>query len=104
MTPAAHRRRWFAFAAIAAAVFVADQLSKLWVDANFALAYSVPVPGYAPPTEIVGEFVRIAKSYNTGGIFGLVGGTAPLLALASTAVIALIVVYHWREGIRGHWL
>ena len=104
MSPAARRRRWLAFAAIAATVIVADQLTKLWVDANFALAYPQPIPGFAEPTPILGDFVRIAKSYNTGGIFGLLGGTAPVLAIASTAVIALIVFYQWREGVRSHWL
>lgn len=98
------RRRWIAFAAICVLVVVADQISKLWIDANFALASTHPAPGAAQPTEVIGEFVRIAKTYNTGGIFGLVGNSAPVLALASTVVIALIVVYHAREGARGPWL
>jgi len=89
--------------AIAAVVIVADQLSKLWVDANFAVASTRPAPGGPEPTPVVGEFVRIAKTYNTGGIFGLLGDSAPVLALASTVVIALIVVYQAREGIRGPW-
>lgn len=104
MNPAAKRRRWLAFAGIAATVLIADQLTKLWVDANFGLAYPHPFDGYAAPTPIIGDLVRIAKSYNSGGIFGLLGDTAPMLALASTVVIALIVVYQWREGMRSHWL
>ena len=103
MSPAT-RRRWLAFAGIAAVVFVADQLTKSWIDANFAQASTHPLPGGALPTPIIGEFVRIAKSYNHGGIFGLFGNSAPVLALASTAVIALIVIYHARQGVRGHWL
>jgi len=103
LTEPDRRRRWLAFVAIAAVVIVADQLSKLWIDANFAVASTHPAPGGPEPTPVAGEFVRIAKTYNTGGIFGLLGDSAPVLALASTVVIALIVVYQAREGIRGPW-
>jgi signal peptidase II len=104
LTDADRRRRWLAFFAIAAVVIVADQVSKLWIDANFPLASTNPAAGGTEPTPVLGEFVRIAKTYNTGGIFGLIGNSAAVLALASTIVIALIVVYQWREGLRGPWL
>ena len=83
---------------------MADQASKAWIDANFAEASVHAVPGTAQPTPVIDGFVRIAKSYNTGGIFGLFGNSATVLALASTVVIALIVAYQWREGTRGPWL
>ena len=95
------RRRWLAFFGIAAAVVVADQLSKLWVDANFPVASPHGGSGGGQPTPIIDGFVRIAKTYNTGGIFGLFGDSAIILAMASTVVIALIFVYHRREGIAG---
>jgi signal peptidase II len=99
------RRRWAVFFGLAAIIIVADQLSKGWIDANFALASPYPAPGSTQPTPIIGDFVRIAKTYNTGGIFGLFGNSALILALASTVVIAMIVVYQWREGMRpGGWL
>ena len=60
-----------AFIVIAATVIVVDQLSKLYIDANFQLASVHPSAGGAAPTNVIGDFVRIAKSYNTGGIFGL---------------------------------
>ena len=104
MTDADRRRRWLAFFAIAAVVIVADQVSKIWIDANFPLASTNPAAGGSEPTPVLGEFVRIAKTYNTGGIFGLIGNSAAVLALASTVVIALIVVYQWREGLSGPWL
>jgi len=85
--------RWAAFVGLAALVFVADQLSKQWVLATFPA-----------PTEIVGDLLRIVIVHNTGGIFGLFGDSALLLAAASIVVIGLIVVYHAREGIRQHWL
>jgi signal peptidase II len=89
------RRRWAAFLALAAAVVVSDQATKHWIDANFTVGQ---------PIEIVGELVRIAKTYNTGGIFGLLGDSALPLAVASVLVIGLIVFYHLRQGIRSHWL
>lgn len=95
--------RWLLFAAVAIVIVIADQLAKLFIDANFAQAPVQPVPGYAAPTPILGDFVRIAKAYNTGGIFGLFGNTAPILALSSTFVIGLIVIYQWREGTRSAW-
>jgi len=98
------RRRWLIFFGLAALVMLADQASKMWIDANFPRASTHPSPGAAQPTPIIGDFVRIAKSYNEGGIFGLFGNSALILALASAVVIGLIVVYHWREGTRGPWV
>lgn len=92
------RRRWLAFIGLAALVIVVDQASKLFIDANFQLATVHPATGGAAPTNVIGDFVRIAKSYNTGGIFGLFGNSAVILALSSLFVIGLIVVYEWREG------
>lgn len=100
----ARGRRWLLFVGLALLIVVADQLSKLWIDANFALASPYAAPGAAQPTPIVGDLVRIAKTYNSGGIFGLFGQSAPILAVASTFVIAMIVVYQAREGVRSHWL
>jgi signal peptidase II len=98
------RRRWLVFAGLAVFVVVADQISKMWIDANFVQASTRPLPGQPEPTPIIDGFVRIAKSYNSGGIFGLFGDSAVVLALASTAVIALIFVYQWREGTHRTWL
>lgn len=98
------RRRWLIFFALATTVVVLDQITKLWVDASFTEASVHPVPGAAQPTPIVDGLIRIAKSYNTGGIFGLFGNSAIVLALASTIVIGLIVVYQAREGVAGPWL
>ena len=97
---AERRRRWLIFAILALLVIAVDQASKLWVDASFGQASIHPTPGGVQPTPIIGDFVRIAKSYNTGGIFGLFGNSALVLALSSTVVIALIVVYQVREGVR----
>jgi signal peptidase II len=101
--PTTVRGRWLLFAIIAVVVVVADQVTKIWVDATFSVASVHPLPGGAQPTPVLGDFVRIAKNYNSGGIFGLFGGSALILAASSTFVIALIFVYQWREGSRTFW-
>ena len=104
MPSAESRRRWLIFIGLAVLVLIVDQASKLWVDANFDQASVHPLPGQPQPTPVIDGLVRIAKSYNTGGIFGLFGDSAVVLAIASTVVIALIVLYQYREGTRGSWL
>jgi signal peptidase II len=95
-------RRWALFGVLAGGIVAADQLSKAWVDANFRLAYlGSPIPGFAAPTQVVGDLIRIAKSYNDGGIFGLFGASALPLALASLVVIALIVGFEGRSAATG---
>ena len=101
--PSTARGRWWLFAVVAIVVVIADQLSKLWIDSTFAVASVHALPGQAQPSPVLGEFVRIAKNYNSGGIFGLFGNTALILALTSTVVIGLILVYQWREGTRTAW-
>lgn len=91
-------RRWLLFGGLAIAVLVADQVSKAWIDASFAPATThIPRGGLAAPTEILGDLIRIAKTYNKGGIFGLFGAAAPVLALASIAVIGVILYYQARS-------
>jgi signal peptidase II len=97
------RSRWLAFIAIAVVVIIVDQISKLFIDANFGVASVQPSAGGVAPTDVIGDLVRIAKSFNTGGIFGLFGNSAPVLAIASLVVIGLIAFYEWREG-RQTWL
>lgn len=90
---------WPIFGGLALLVLVLDQLTKAWVDASFALASPFATPGAVDgPTPILGDLVRIAKSYNDGGIFGIAGDSAPILAFASLGVIAVIV---WVEGRQG---
>jgi signal peptidase II len=96
---ASRRRRMAVFVAIAVGVVVADQLAKTWIDASFRLAVpGAPADDPAAPTPIVGDLVRIAKTYNDGGIFGLFDAAAPVLGILSVAIIAGIAWYEWRHG------
>jgi signal peptidase II len=92
-------RRWALFLGTAGAVVLLDQLSKVWVDTSFELA-SRGIPAGQPggPSEVIGEYLRIAKTYNDGAIFGLFDAIAPLMALLSLLVIAAITWYQWRHG------
>jgi signal peptidase II len=83
------RAHWGLFGGLAVAVFVLDQLTKAWIAATID-------PNQ--PMQVVGDLVRLIISHNTGALFGLFRDQAILFALASIAVIALIVVYHGRSG------
>lgn len=84
-----HRvRRWLVFFGLALVVLVADQLAKAWLVATVA-------PGSA--IEVVGDWLRLIYGRNDGGLFGLFGGSAEVLATLSLVVIGLIVVYHARS-------
>jgi len=98
-TPAQKRRRWSLFVGLAGVVVLLDQVSKTWVDATFELA-SRRIPAGEPggPTEVVGDLLRIAKTYNDGAIFGLLEAAAPFLAIITLFVVAGIIWYEWRHG------
>ncbi len=76
-------------AGIALAIFVADQLTKAWIIANFQA--DVPV-------DIVGQYLRIDVTHNTGALFGMFRDQAVLFAAFSVGVIGLIVWYEARVG------
>lgn len=97
--PRPDARRWAVFAGFAIVVVLADQVTKGWVDATFDLAspqLATGTPG--GPTPVLGDLVRIAKVYNDGGIFGLLGSSAAVLGLASIIVIGGILWYELRHG------
>lgn len=88
-------RHWVAFFGIAAAVIVADQLSKAWIAAEFP---------FGEPVEILGAWLRIWYVANSGALFGLFRDQALLFGALSLGVMALIVWYHGRAVAGSGWL
>ncbi len=87
------------FFLLAVCIVVSDQITKRWVNASFPLIH--PATATQPavePTQILGNFVEIAKIHNSGGLFGMFGASAQIFAIASLAVIAVILWYQLRRG------
>jgi signal peptidase II len=78
-----------ALALTALLVVGADRISKELVSGLLATG---------SPVDLFGGSLRLIRSENRGGLFGLFQGSAPLLALLSMAVIVLLVLMHAREG------
>jgi signal peptidase II len=79
---------------IVSAIAISDQLLKNWVVANFRLN---------EPSPIVGDWLRVDFIHNGGGLFGLLQGSAQILALVTVAVAALLVALEAEWGSRS-WL
>jgi signal peptidase II len=92
MTTATRRERprWLLFFALAATVFVVDQLTKAMLVAQ--------LPAEGQRLSVVGELVRLVHSHNSGALFGLFQDQALLFGLVSVGVVALIVWYHGNSG------
>ena len=74
-------------AGVAMFVFVFDRITKMWVEENIALHEG---------RQVVGEYVRIVHTQNTGAAFGLLPERTTLLSVLSVlAVIA--IVYYYRQ-------
>jgi signal peptidase II len=83
------RPRWATFLALAAAIVIADQVTKAIVTSSLR-------PGESKP--ILGDLLRIVFSQNSGALFGLFKDNAAMFGIVSLGVIALIVLYHGRSG------
>jgi len=81
--------RWILFAVIAIAVVVVDQLAKSWITATLHPGESM---------EVMGDWLRFVHGQNSGILFGLLPQSAPIFAIVSLGVTALIVVYHRKAG------
>jgi signal peptidase II len=88
-SPAAPTRstRVLATYGTAAAVLVLDQLIKHLVVANLA---------GRPPLDVIGSFVQLRYTTNSGGAFSLLTG-APLFFGVTAIVIIGGIVYAWRR-------
>lgn len=83
------RAHWFVFFGLALTVLVLDQLTKAWLTSNLS-------PGEV--MSVIGDYVRLIYSQNSGALFGLFRDNALLFGIVSIFVIGLIVVYHRQVG------
>jgi signal peptidase II len=83
------RARWGVFFSIVIAVVVLDQVSKAWLISTVA-------PGEA--LNVIGDYLRLVQSQNSGALFGMFRDQAYIFGLVSLGVVGLIIAYHGRSG------
>jgi signal peptidase II len=86
---AGSRAHWFVFVGVAVAVMIIDQLAKAWLVANVSAGDVV---------NVIGDYLRLILSQNSGALFGLFADNAVMFGIASLAVVGLIVAYHAKAG------
>jgi signal peptidase II len=80
-------RRLALVAGIALLVFALDRITKIWVEENIPLHEG---------RQVVGEYVRIVHTQNTGAAFGLLPERTTLLSVLSVLAV-LAIVYYYRQ-------
>src|SRR3989442_9524239 len=80
-------RRLALVAGIAVLVFALDRITKIWVEENIPLFES---------RQVVGDYVRIVHTQNTGAAFGLLPERTTLLSVLSVLAV-LAIVYYYRQ-------
>ena len=88
-TPRSRRVHWAVFISLVLGVVLADQLVKAWIVANFDVNVANP---------ILGDYLRIWLSHNTGALFGMFPDQAIIFAFFSSIVMGVIVWYESRAG------
>jgi signal peptidase II len=83
------RARWPIFLGLAAAVVIVDQLTKAWLVSFLA-------PGER--IQVIGDYVRLIHTQNTGALFGLFRDQAMFFAIVSIGVVGAIVWFHHTSG------
>ena len=86
-SPKATRRLDLILAALI--VLSADVVVKIIVSARLEIGASV---------ELLGSLLRVTPGENTGGAFGVLPGAGPIFAVASIAVIVLLLAVHERSA------
>lgn len=88
-------RRWVVFFAIAIGVVAVDQLTKAYVVANYPLDQ---------PVQVIGDWLRIWYIHNSGAVFGMFAHQAGLFAIATLAILGVILWFHARSAASGGWI
>jgi signal peptidase II len=81
--------RWVLFAGLAIAVLVVDQLTKSLVVGALSIGERI---------RILGDWLTIVHSRNSGALFGLMPQSAGAFAAVSIVVLVLIVWFESRQG------
>jgi signal peptidase II len=80
-------RRLALVGAVAIVVFVLDRISKAWVEQTIPLYEARPV---------VGDYVRLVHTQNSGAAFGLLPERTTLLSVLSVVAV-LAILYYYRQ-------
>lgn len=80
---------WITFLGIAGIVVLVDQVAKALLVANVPAGEVV---------HVLGDYVRLIFSQNSGALFGLFHDNAAIFGIASLVVVGIIVAYHARAG------
>ena len=80
-----------ALVGIATAVAVVDQLTKLFVVSRFGPGQS------ASRVEVADGWLALQYTENRGAAFGLFSGLAPILAVASIAILTALLLHYLRQ-------
>lgn len=80
-------RRLALVAGVAIFVFVFDRITKMWVEQNIPLHEG---------RQVIGDYVRIVHTQNTGAAFGLLPERTTLLSVLSVVAV-LAIVYYYRQ-------
>jgi signal peptidase II len=83
------RARWGVFVTVALGVVILDQVSKAWLVSTVA-------PG--EQLQLLGDYLRLIFSHNSGALFGLFRDQAVVFGIVSLGVVGLILAYHGRSG------
>jgi signal peptidase II len=88
----AYRLLW----AIGLAVFVADQVTKLWVVRRIPFGHVLPHGGHGE-IEVIRDFFYIIHVGNPGAAWSMFSGQG--LLLAGLAVVTLVAIFFWRHAL-----
>lgn len=79
--------------AIAAVLFVLDQVTKHWAEANLETDSARP---------LLGELLQLRLLYNSGAAWGMGSGITPVVTILQLAIAAGVVVFAIR-AVRSPW-
>jgi len=78
-------RRLLLVASVAAVTFLLDRLTKAWVE------QTIPVYEGRP---VLGDFIRVVHTQNSGAAFGLLPERTTLLSVLSVVAVGAILFYY----------